>query len=56
MSPKGVNNLAYKTDKTLRHLISTDNNLYLEYATPKGNAIMEDTLTKNLEYLSKFEN
>lgn len=56
LSPKGVNNLAYKTDKTLRHLISTDNNLYLEYATPKGNAIMEDTLTKNLEYLSKFEN
>nr|WP_312536602.1 fused MFS/spermidine synthase [Moraxella sp. CTOTU47618] len=55
LSPKGVNNLAYKTDKTLRHLISTDNNLYLEYATPKGNAIMEDTLTKNLEYLSKFE-
>lgn len=56
LSPKGVNNLAYKTDKTLRHLISTDNNLYLEYATPKGNAIMEDTLAKNLEYLSKFEN
>lgn len=56
LSPKGVNNLAHKTDKTLRHLISTDNNLYLEYATPKGNAIMEDTLTKNLEYLSKFEN
>lgn len=56
LSPKGVNNLAYKTDMTLRHLISTDNNLYLEYATPKGNAIMEDTLTKNLEYLSKFEN
>lgn len=56
LSPKGVDNLAYKTDKTLRHLISTDNNLYLEYATPKGNAIVEDVLMKNLEYLSSFEN
>ncbi|WP_347455484.1 fused MFS/spermidine synthase [Acinetobacter thermotolerans] len=56
LSPKGVDKLSYKTDKTLRHLISTDSNLYLEYATPKGNALLGDTLTKNLEFLAKFEN
>lgn len=55
LSPKGIDKLAYNTDKTLKHLISTDNNLYLEYATPKGNAIVEDALTRNLAYLSDFE-
>ncbi|OOV82930.1 MULTISPECIES: fused MFS/spermidine synthase [unclassified Acinetobacter] len=55
LSPKGVDNLANNTDKTLSRLISTDSNLYLEYATPKGNAIMSDSLKSNLEYLSKFE-
>ena len=55
LSPKGIDRLAHKTDKTLKHLISTDNNLYLEYATPKGNAIVGDALTQNLVYLRKFE-
>lgn len=54
LSPKGVNNLAQATDPTLRHIISTDNNLYLEYATPKGN-VLEGMLESNIEFLSGFE-
>lgn len=55
LSPEGVNALAKKTDPTLRHIISTDNNLYLEYATPKGNSIAYDSFMPNLEFLSQFE-
>lgn len=34
--------------------VSSDNNLYLEYATPKGNALPYDSLPANLEMLRRF--
>jgi hypothetical protein len=33
--------------------VSTDDNLFLEYGTPKGNAL-EDALEQNLKLLSNF--
>ena len=36
--------------------VSTDNNLYLEYATPKGNGADFDTFTANMEMLEKIHN
>ncbi len=56
LTPEGIDNLAKKTDPTLSRIISTDNNLYLEYATPKGNAINDPQLfEKNIKFLTSFE-
>lgn len=56
LTPNGVDNMARKFDPTLRRLISTDNNLRLEYSTPKGNAILDtETVSKNIQFLHQFE-
>lgn len=56
LTPYGINNLAKTFDPTLRRIISTDNNLKLEYSTPKGNAIVaNDTAIRNIEFLRQFE-
>ena len=39
-------------DPSMRGLLSTDNNLYLEYATPKGNALRYDTVPAILNLLT----
>lgn len=41
--PQQVDAVLSCFDPELRFLVSTDQNLYLEYATPKGNAIREDS-------------
>lgn len=42
--PQQVDAMLAHFDPSGRALLSTDNNLYLEYATPKGNALREDTV------------
>lgn len=42
--PQQVDALIARFDPQLRFLVSTDKNLYLEYATPKGNAMREDSM------------
>lgn len=39
-------------DPTMSSLVSTDNNLYLEYATPKGNALHFDTVPMIIRLLT----
>ena len=41
--PAKINDLIQKFDPEMRHMVSTDKNLYLEYATPKGNALNFDS-------------
>jgi len=55
LTPEGVDYLA----QTLRNptfFVSTDNNLYLEYATPKGNAVSYDAFAINIGMLEKLQN
>ena len=49
--PSRVDTLIRQFDPSLSRLVSTDNNLYLEYSTPKGNAARVDTVPGNLELL-----
>ena len=49
--PKQIDAMLLHFDPSMRALLSTDNNLYLEYATPKGNALRYDTLPLNLKLL-----
>lgn len=42
-SPGQVDALIRRYDPSMGFFVSTDKNLYLEYATPKGNAVTEDT-------------
>ncbi|MEZ5719702.1 MAG: hypothetical protein R3E55_14985 [Burkholderiaceae bacterium] len=42
--PAQVDGLLRHFDPTMRALLSTSNNLYLEYATPKGNSLLYDTV------------
>ena len=42
--PEQIDFILKKYDATMNFFVSTDNNLYLEYATPKGNAIRFDTV------------
>ena len=45
------------TDRTgteLRDLISTDDNMFLEYATPKTNVPSADDIPDTLKYLGAF--
>ena len=44
-TPAQVDALIQRYDPEMKFFISTDKNLYLEYATPKGNAMREDTNT-----------
>lgn len=41
--PNQIDAMLSNLDPSMRALMSTDNNLYLEYATPKGNAVNYDT-------------
>ncbi len=41
--PAQVDALIQRFDPRMQFFISTDKNLYLEYATPKGNAVTKDT-------------
>ncbi|WP_139140366.1 phosphatase PAP2 family protein [Variovorax boronicumulans] len=54
LSPNGVDNLISNFDPTMQSLISTDQNLYLEHSTPKGNSL-GDVLRENILRLSEFE-
>jgi len=49
--PEQVDALIGRFDPTMAGMVSTDNNLYLEYSTPKGNALREDTVAANLRML-----
>lgn len=55
LTPYGIGNIAKRFDPTLNYIVSTDNNLKLEYSTPKGNAIVDDIFHKNIEFLRQFE-
>lgn len=39
LGPADIERLIAKYDVSMERMVSTDNNLYLEYSTPKGNAI-----------------
>ena len=54
LSPDGVDRFISSLDPSMSRLVSTDSNLYLEYSTPKGNAL-GDVLQSNLHFLSSFE-
>lgn len=54
LSPAGVDRFISSVDPTMKSLVSTDRNLYLEHSTPKGNAL-GDVLTRNLKLLASFE-
>lgn len=49
--PQQIDALLARYDPQLKFLISTDKNLYLEYATPKGNAMREDGMGAILDLL-----
>ncbi len=43
-TPAQVDALVQRYDPSMQFFISTDKNLYLEYSTPKGNAMREDSM------------
>lgn len=49
--PQQVDALMARFDPDLRFFVSTDKNLYLEYATPKGNAMREDSMSILIDLL-----
>ena len=51
VGPAEVDSFLKKYDPTHQFFISTDKNLYLEYNTPKGNAIPENTVPLIIEML-----
>ena len=53
--PEKIDALLKCYDPALRFLVSTDKNLYLEYATPKGNAIRGDSAPVLIDMLSNFQ-
>lgn len=53
LSPKDVDNLSSKIPNS-KFMVSNDNNLYLEYSTPKGNAIQQDVRLDNIDFLKTF--
>ncbi|MDT4884940.1 hypothetical protein FQZ97_1211220 [compost metagenome] len=53
LGPEGVERVIRKYDPGMNFLVSTDKNLYLEYATPKGNAVRGNTVPLILDELSK---
>ena len=48
LEPEDVDYLS-RTLRLPQNYVSTDNNLYLEYSTPKGNAIVDDVQQQNIE-------
>ncbi|MBU2287747.1 MAG: hypothetical protein KKC85_15125, partial [Gammaproteobacteria bacterium] len=54
LSPKGVDRFISTFDPSKTLVVSTDNNLYLEYSTPKGNAL-GNVVKRNIDLLSSFE-
>ena len=54
LSPAGVDRFISSLDPTMRSIVSTDINLYLEHATPKGN-VLGDVVARNIELLARFE-
>lgn len=54
LSPAGVDRFVSSLDPTLRSIVSTDVNLYLEHATPKGN-VLGDVVASNIDLLASFE-
>ena len=56
LNPEGVNRMLESTGMPKEFFISTDDNLFLEYSTPKGNALETmGTLQTNLRFLGKFK-
>ena len=55
LEPKDVGYLAQKL-RVPQFFVSTDNNLYLEYSTPKGNALPNEVFTSNIEMLENLHN
>lgn len=51
--PAQVDAMLLNLDPSMRALQSTDNNLYLEYSTPKGNALAYDTAPGILQLLTR---
>ena len=54
LSPAGVDRFIASLDPTMRSIVSTDINLYLEHATPKGN-VLGDVVASNIALLASFE-
>ncbi len=59
LTPDGLDRLIAdyrnETGQTVRQLISTDDNLYLEYSTPKGNVReYDESIEDNEEFLARF--
>ena len=50
-TPAQVDAMIQRYDPSMSFFISTDKNLYLEYATPKGNAMREDSMTTIIDML-----
>ena len=55
LEPKDVDYLVQKL-RVPQFFVSTDNNLYLEYSTPKGNALPNEVFTSNIEMLENLHN
>lgn len=53
--PQQVDALVARFDPELHFFVSTDKNLYLEYATPKGNAMREDSMPILIDLLKGKE-
>lgn len=51
--PQQIDAMLSHFDPSMQGLISTDNNLYLEYATPKGNAVKYDSTKEIIRILAK---
>ena len=55
LEPEDVSFLSHKL-RIPQYLVSTDNNLYLEYSTPKGNALNDEAFIYNIKMLEKIHN
>ena len=53
--PDRVNEVLRNFDPSMNFFVSTDKNLYLEYATPKGNAVNVDTSSILINMLRKHD-
>lgn len=49
--PRQIDALIARFDPKLIFFVSTDKNMYLEYATPKGNAMSEDSMPQIIDLL-----
>ena len=51
--PEQIDAMLQRYDRSMSMFVSTDKNLYLEYATPKGNAVMFDTTPVLIQMLTQ---